>query len=236
MATVESTNRTAQQSPQKTAATRQEWVYQQLREAILSGHFVPGRSVTLRGVAADLEVSPMPVREALRRLVAENALEALDNRRMRVPRMSQNRLDELCRARIALETTAAERALPAIDAARLDRLRKLDAEIDAAVRANRVETYLIKHRAFHFTIYDALPSQVLLPLIESVWLQLGPFMRMVLNHLDSYEVDRHAEILDAIARGDSRGLSFAVEADIREGMGGLREEDWRHLYEQPGNG
>lgn len=222
----------AEPRDREATGTRQEWVYQELREALLSGRFMPGLSVTLRGLAGDLGVSPMPVREALRRLVAENALEALDNRRLRVPRMSQNRLDELCRARIALETTAAERALPAIDAKRLERLRGLDREVDAAVRVGDAETYLVKHRAFHFTIYGALPSQVLLPLIESVWLQLGPFMRMVLNHLDSYEVDRHVEILDAIACGDSRGLNFAVEADIREGMSGLREEDWRHLYDQ----
>ncbi|MCZ6830904.1 MAG: GntR family transcriptional regulator [Gammaproteobacteria bacterium] len=54
-----------------TPRTQQERVYMQLRDAILSGQFVPGRSVTLRGVAAMLGVSPMPVREALRRLTAE---------------------------------------------------------------------------------------------------------------------------------------------------------------------
>jgi DNA-binding GntR family transcriptional regulator len=204
--------------------TLQEWVYRQLREAIMTGQFIPGRSVTLRGVATMLDVSPMPVREAVRRLVAERALEAMDNRRVAVPRMTQDKLDELCRARIALEIAAAERALPAIDEKRLQRLRQLDTEINEAVGSGDDEAYLIKHRAFHFGIYDAAPSQVLLPLIESVWLQLGPFMRMVLRHLNSYEVDRHVEILDAIARRDARALSFAVEADIREGMGGLRAE------------
>ena len=54
--------------------TQQERVYTRRREAILNGHVVPGRSVTLRGVAASLDVSPMPVREALRRLTAERAL------------------------------------------------------------------------------------------------------------------------------------------------------------------
>lgn len=48
-------------------ANQQERVYTRGREAILNGHFVPGRSVTLRGVAASLDVSPMPVREALSR-------------------------------------------------------------------------------------------------------------------------------------------------------------------------
>ena len=55
--------------------TQQERVYARLREAILSGQFMPGRPVTLRGVAEILGESPMPVREALRRLTAERALE-----------------------------------------------------------------------------------------------------------------------------------------------------------------
>ena len=133
--------------------TVQEWVYQQLREAIMTGYFVPGRSVTLRGVAAMLNVSLMPVREALRRLVAERALEALSNRRVTVPQMSQIRLEELCEARIALETLAAERALPGIDGERLALLRQIDAEINTALAQGDVESYLHKNQEFHFTLY-----------------------------------------------------------------------------------
>jgi DNA-binding GntR family transcriptional regulator len=88
--------------------TQQERVYSRLREAILNGHFEPGRSVTLRGVAKLLDVSPMPVREALRRLTAERALELLSNRRVAVPIMTITKLEEICDARIALETAAAE--------------------------------------------------------------------------------------------------------------------------------
>src|SRR5690625_2794966 len=79
--------------------TRQEWAYRQLKEAILGGQFVPGRSVTLRGIAAMLDVSLTPVREAMRRLVAERALEAHGNRRVTVPKMTPRKLDELCSVR-----------------------------------------------------------------------------------------------------------------------------------------
>src|SRR5699024_7282304 len=104
------------------AITRQEWVYRQLKEAILGGQFVPGRSVPWRGIAAMLDVSLTPVREAMRRLVAERALESHGNRRVTVPKMTPRKLDELCSVRIALETLAAERALPAIDSERIARL------------------------------------------------------------------------------------------------------------------
>ncbi len=212
--------------------TVQEWVYQQLREAIMTGYFVPGRSVTLRGVAAMLNVSLMPVREALRRLVAERALQALSNRRVTVPQLSQTRLTELCEVRIRLETLAAEKALPSIDAERLERLQRIDGEVDTALAKKHAENYLCKNQEFHFTLYRSSPSQVLIPMIENLWLQFGPFMRMALNHIDMNNmVDRHREALAAIAAKDSEALCRAIEADIRDGMGKLREEEWRDLYQ-----
>ena len=48
-----------------------ERVYRELRSRLIGGRVVPGRAVTLRGLAGELCVSPMPVREAVSRLVAE---------------------------------------------------------------------------------------------------------------------------------------------------------------------
>ncbi len=206
--------------------TLQEWVYQQLRQAIMVGRFVPGRSVTIRGVAEMLGVSLMPVREALRRLVAEHALELLANRRVSVPQMTPPKLDELCAARLALEPLAAVRALPAIDAARLAELKRIDAEVDAALAASDVETYLAKNQEFHLTLYRAGDSQVIIPLIESLWLQFGPFMRSVLGRIGaSYVLDRHVEAMTAIERKDPLALRLAIEGDIRDGMGSLSLEE-----------
>jgi len=205
--------------------TLQEWVYRQLRHAIMCGHFVPGHAVTMRGVARMLDVSPMPVREALRRLVAEGALALLPNRRVAVPAMPPARFDELCSARIALETVAAERALPGIDADRLARLRDIDAQLDEAIARDDVEGYMLKNLEFHQSLYSAVPSQVLLPLIEGLWLQFGPFMRHVLTKYRSGPyIDRHKEATEAIAARDGYALRVAIEADIRDGAGALGRE------------
>src|SRR5579875_144053 len=71
--------------------TVQEYVFRRLRHAIMTGWLPPGLAVTIRGLAASLQVSAMPVREAMRRLVAERALDLLDNRRARVPGMTPDR-------------------------------------------------------------------------------------------------------------------------------------------------
>lgn len=199
------------------------WVYEQLREALVTGRFVPGRNVTLRGVALSLGVSPMPVREALRQLVAERAFELSDSRRIAVPAMSPERLEELALARSLLEPELAVRALPRIDAARLQALRRLDAEVDAALADGEAERYVRFNYEFHFTLYRAAPSQVLLPLVESLWLQVGPFLRMIVGRLGTATfVDRHRAALAAIEAADAGGLRAAIADDIADGAAILR--------------
>jgi DNA-binding GntR family transcriptional regulator len=213
--------------------TQQERVYMQLRDAILSGQFVPGRSVTLRGVAEMLGVSPMPVREALRRLTAERALELLGNRRIAVPLMTLPKLEEICEARVALETAVAERALPAISRQGMKELRSLDNGVTRSIAAHDVQGYIKGNYDFHFTLYHYGESQVTIPLIESLWLQTAPFMRLVLDRYGLQDLpDRHQQALDAIERGSASGLRRAIELDIREGPGGIGQAELDTVYKE----
>jgi DNA-binding GntR family transcriptional regulator len=199
-----------------------QWVFRGLRRAIMSGRFPPGQAVTIRGLAERMGVSAMPVREALRRLVAERALALLDNRRVRVPVMTADRFDELLAARMALEAEAAVRAMPSIDAERLATLHRINQGIDDAAAIEDGETVVAQNLLFHLTLYGARPDSVLVPLIESVWLQTGPFMRAALAGLPSQDADdHHADALAAIATGDKAALRRAIEADIQTGIGHL---------------
>ena len=203
--------------------TIHQWVFRGLRRAIMSGAFPPGQAVTIRGLAEAMDVSAMPVREALRRLVAERALALLDNRRVRVPKMTAERFDELYAARTALEMEAAARALPLIDAARLERLRDINQSIDDAILRTDMETVVAQNFLFHLTLYSARPDSVLVPLIESVWLQTGPFMRAALEDFPTEDdgYDYHQVALAAIAAKDEAELRRAIAGDIRTGIGHL---------------
>lgn len=203
--------------------TVQQWVFRRLRRAVMSGGFPPGQAVTIRGLADALGVSAMPVREALRRLVAERALVLLDNRRVRVPEMTPARFDELFAARTLLEGEAAARALALADDGLIGRLDALNRESDRAVETRNIEAMIETNLAFHTALYGVQPDSVLLPLIESVWLQLGPFMRLALKDIEKYyPVDRHDEAIAAIAAQDEAALRRAIVADIRDGIGHLR--------------
>ncbi|ESR23688.1 GntR family transcriptional regulator [Lutibaculum baratangense] len=200
--------------------TAHDRVYRELRARLIGGRMAPGRSVTLRGLAAELGVSPMPVREAVGRLVAERALEMKANRRVSVPEMTPRDIAELVFAREALEPEAARRALAGIDRKAVARLRRTDDELEQHLQLGNVEGYVAANHAFHFTIYRACGSAVLVPLIESLWLRIGPFMRVVYGRIGTnWVVDHHEAAIRAIEGGDAEALALAIRDDIREGMG-----------------
>ncbi len=210
--------------PREESQPIHEWVYQALCNSILAGEFVPGVSVTLRGIAANLDVSPMPVREAIRRLVAEGALEVLSNRRVRVARINQQRFDELFTARIALEPQLAALAMPNITKRDIRWLGKLDADLNRSLVSGEVDTYIDCNRRFHFGIYEKADSPVLLPLVKSLWLQFAPFTRIVFGRVGTdYLQDYHADAILALKQNDAQAFKQAIEQDIREGMQMLSE-------------
>jgi len=201
------------------STTVTQWVYRMLRRAVMDGQILPGRALTIRELAGLLDVSPMPVREALRQLAAENALEIQGNRRVMVPRMTAMKFNELCEARIVMESHAAVRALPYIDEARLEELKRLDRTIDEVCDAGDLEAISGLNQQFHRLLYTANPHQICMPLIESLWLQLGPFLRLANSMLDEhYLVDHHKEMTTAIERKDPLALQMALSADIRDGV------------------
>jgi DNA-binding GntR family transcriptional regulator len=210
-----------------------QWVYQLLRSNLLCGRIEPGVALTIRGLAEILEVSPMPVREALHRLACEGGVEVKNNRRVIVPSMTSEKFSELCNLRILLETHAAEAALPYIKEHDIEVLERVDASIDAAIEANDIDNISLCNQQFHRYLYSANPFQISVPLIESLWLQLGPFSRIAINKLEKvYLVDRHAEALEALRKRNLFGLRRAIEADIRDGIASINTVEGIHDYFQ----
>lgn len=196
-----------------------EAVYRTLREGLIAGRFPPGQDVSLRGLAASLGAGVMPVREAVRRLVAEHALELTGTRRARVPTMDAARFDELMRARLLLEPECAARALPMIDAECIRRARAHDTALNHSLAHGHPDQYLVGNYAFHFEIYRAARSDVLVPLLESVWMRFGPFMRTVYGVVGTAAlIDKHTLALEALERQDVAALRAAITADILDGM------------------
>ncbi len=200
--------------------TAHENVYYRLRNALMIGALEPGTPLKIRALAEYMGISPTPIREALRRLSSENALEVLGNRRIVVPEMSAGRFDELIHLRITVECHAAERALPYITDNIVQNMTELDDQMDQSILEKQYDALTILNHEFHNLLYSANPDQIVMPIVQSIWLQLGPFQRRVIRSIDNYyRVDRHKEVLDALRKRDTVALSIAIEADIRDGIG-----------------
>lgn len=204
--------------------TTHEEVYRRLREQILYGGIKPGSAVTLRGLADELGVSPMPVREAVRRLIAERALLLQDNRRVMVAPMTRDTFDQILFARRALEPELAARALAKLTRSDIAAIEAVDQSIDLAMRAGDTEGYMRANHQFHFAIYRKSEAWTLVALVESIWLQFGPFMRMAYGRIGTSTIEDHHEFaLTAMKAGDAGGLRSAIDADIGQGMGFIGE-------------
>ncbi|MEO1042001.1 MAG: GntR family transcriptional regulator [Pseudomonadota bacterium] len=211
-----------------------EQVYERLREALISGRLSPGRVLSVRGIAAEFDVSAMPAREAIRRLAARGALEFTGTRRVSIARMTEDKLDEIKAARLWLEPTLAERALIRLDGQPRDRkkllreLEKIDASLDAAIRRGDANQYSQYNSEFHFALYRASEATVLLDLVESLWMRVGPFMRVVIGRLGTSCLtdDHHKEIVQAIEEHDPDALREAVRQDILHGMDNIAASDF----------
>ena len=182
----------------------------------MSGYFAPGDYLNLRDLAQRFQTSITPVREAVRRLVAEGALIDAPARALRVPPLRRSRLIDLKRARLGIESMVTELAVAAASARDLD---ALEAILDAAAarRPKAPIDELHANRQFHFSLYRLGNSPTLLRFIESLWLQYGPFLNLIHYTIDpdirGSHTDHH-RIVAAARDRDADTAKRALVADI----------------------
>ncbi|MBB5514143.1 DNA-binding GntR family transcriptional regulator [Rubricella aquisinus] len=211
---------TQEQIPTPPVGTAHDRVYRKLRTMILHGEVAPGASMTIRGIAEQLGTSTMPVRESLRRLVAEGALTMSKSGRISTPELTNDRIEELASIRALLEPELAARALPRAHLALIERLQALNRQIATLVQDGARQGYVRANLEFHRTLYLRAQAPAMLALTETVWLQSGPTLQaLYAKQQQTRSVEAHQKIIAALKAGDEPGLRLAVRADV---TGGLR--------------
>jgi DNA-binding GntR family transcriptional regulator len=199
-----------------------ERVNAHLRERLMGGEIAPGDKLSLRAVAEALGVSMTPVREAVARLTAEDALEVLPKSAVRVPLMTLTRFHELTTVRLAIEGFAAECAALRRTDADLAVIRTTDAEFRRQCRAARPDLAraVRANKSLHFAVYQAAGLPALTQIITGLWLKIGPVlnldMRSSMRRLSQNEAElHHAALVAALVAGDSAAARAALVADIK---------------------
>jgi DNA-binding GntR family transcriptional regulator len=203
--------------PHSVQATVHARVYAELRQDLMNGDFIPGQRLVVRQIAERFETSAMPVREALRRLVSEEALFDHPNRGVIVPEASVEVITDIVRVRCMVEGSAAEWAASTITPAELEAIEEINERMKACTTVDGSEKYLAFNRQFHFGIYRAARSATTQQIIERLWLRAGPWLNIMRGEATlGLGLDCHAEILAALRAGNGPRARRALVADISD--------------------
>lgn len=213
------------------------FAYQRLREQILMGDLAPGAVLSQVQLAQTLGLSRTPLREALRRLVAEYLVTGDFNRRMRVSELNLDDLDQIYAMRIALEPVGIRATMPRLDSAGRERLTQHLVGMGEAIDVLDLERFRHEHRAFHLGL-TAGSGMRMNAVLEELWDHSERYRLAYLQHnyadRDSASAERlrasqleHRSILDAALAGDMRGCTDQLVAHLRRTVDVVfRESAW----------
>jgi DNA-binding GntR family transcriptional regulator len=193
----------------------------QIKELLLTGKVMPGEQLSLRSTAEALQVSVMPVREAVNQLIADQALEIAPNRSIRVPQMSAEQFKEITDIRLQIEGFAVERAAAAASAALIHRLRDLNDELAAEMaKPGDKSAVVLLNKDLHFSIYEAAAMPMLTKIIDTLWLRIGPVLNYDLRSgsertKKKIAVAYHANLINSLEVGDAAAAREALHGDIQ---------------------
>jgi DNA-binding GntR family transcriptional regulator len=214
-----------------TRETVNDKVYAELRRSLIHGVFAPGEMLRIADLAEKFHTSTMPVRDALSRLVSEHALEALPNRSVRVPVITRERLEDLWRARRIIEGQVTLIAMDNLKSEDFHTLRTLTESCERSFtdrKPDSIRNAIELNHAFHNHIYRAAGSQVLTPVIESLWLQSGAFVQKAAflhdEKQDPAGTHHHWELINALERRDGKAAVSALDRDIARAFNLIRAQ------------
>lgn len=180
-------------------------VLEELRRLILSGGAPPGTQIPPAEIADAFQVSPIPVREALKTLVAEGLVVHRPNAGYHVSQPSTDELREIYFVRGTLEQAALTRAVELIDESALQIARDRHAELLVAVKYNDGKAFHDVSREFHRALTTPCAMPRLLNMFEATWNLTEPFqmMRAVTSETQAALNTDHEDLLDAFADRDT---------------------------------
>lgn len=186
------------------AVTKQERAYATIRERILSGVYGPGYRVVIDTLATELEVSAVPVREAIRRLEAEGLIVYRPNAGAQVAPAEPGLYDEELTVLAVLEGFATALAAEGMDVRAIDRLREINERMVEAMERIDSLSFGRLNQEFHATIYEHCPNPSLVEIIRDVGRRLDAIRRTVfvqIPYRGSASIEEHRQLIALIDEG-----------------------------------
>lgn len=206
-------------SPDVRFRTKQEYVYQSLRGAIMRGDLAPGQRLVIDEIGRQLQVSAIPIREALQLLQSEGLVLSAPHVGATVAPISEDEVHEVFAIMEGLETVGVREAARRLDDAGTALLSGVVAEMDAAVAERDYERWAALNSSLHRTINDVARMPLLREMTDRV---LARWERLRRHYFQGVLVPRvvqaqeeHRALLAALVRRDPDGAEQIVRGHNR---------------------
>ncbi|RBM23424.1 GntR family transcriptional regulator [Prauserella sp. PE36] len=189
-------------------------IAERLRASIRHGELLPGTRLVQEKLAAELDVSRIPLREALHTLAAEGLIEVLPQRGMHVAELSRADIVDLFELRLQLEPPLADEIVRGCRDRDLDELQALADEM-RALGADAAGRAVLNYR-FHRRIYELAERKLSLRFIDQLLHLVEPYSRRWVH--SGHELDRidaeHTAMVEALRTRDASLLRRVVTAHV----------------------
>ncbi|HKZ31704.1 MAG TPA: GntR family transcriptional regulator [Vicinamibacteria bacterium] len=206
-------------SPDVRFRTKQEYVYQSLRGAIMRGELPPGQRLVIDDIARRLEVSAIPIREALQSLQAEGLVVSAPHVGATVASISQDEVHEVFAIMEGLETVAVREAAARLTQKQGQSLQAIVAEMDSAVDHQEYERWAEMNGTLHRSIGEVAAMPLLREMTDralSRWERLRRhyFQGVLVPRVEQAQRE-HRELLKALLARDPDEAERVVRAHNR---------------------
>jgi GntR family transcriptional regulator, rspAB operon transcriptional repressor len=191
-------------------------IYPLVRRMILSGAIKPGDIIDEKAIAAQLDVSRTPVREAVKKLSDENLVEVIAQSGTRASRMDRKEIEEAFLIRRALEAESAAQAATRMTEAHADRLEDILLLHTRAIERKRFAEAIERDDEFHRYIADISDLPRLWRAIEISKAQLDRCRHMMLPRKGEAEttLKAHRLIISTLKSGNSETAAQAMREHL----------------------
>ena len=206
--------------------TLSQQVYAHLRAGILDNSYSPGSPLPEEALAAQLSVSRVPVREALRRLSAEGLVVIKPRQGATVTELTSKQFLDAYQVREALEVLAVRLAVPKLTPEDLDQLDTLQEKMQSASAGDDPDAFFAANAEFHGFLVEKSDNGDLKSIYESLIDRMRRYQRPSLDLRGGMlqSIDEHAAILTAIREGNTDEASRLIAEHIHVPQGILEVE------------
>lgn len=193
--------------PTGQSSTLSSEVTEKLRAEIRNGLLQPGARIVERDVAERLEVSRVPVREAIQRLVEEGLLIKIPHRGAFVYAPTRDEIEEISFLRVVLERYVAERVIERWQPGHEGALRAIVQQMRVAAAERDLHQLYAHDYQFHLTLWQIADQTIMLEVLTSLRARINRFLYEANEALPTEQlamhVDGHDDLIDVLKEGNT---------------------------------